>query len=84
MPFHPDPMETRYGPCHVNEPNPISFAAPAASEQQSTQVTQFLLLIEDNIKDAKRKKDKARVACLTLLARTVEFCSRYLEDEKPK
>lgn len=47
-------------------------------KQQATQVTQFLLFIDDNLKAAKWKKDEARVACLTLLARTVEFCSRYL------
>lgn len=53
-------------------------------KQQSTQVTQFLLFIEDNLRVAKQEENEARVACLTLLARTVEFCSRYLEDGKPK
>lgn len=47
-------------------------------KQQATQVTQFLLFIDDNLKAAKWKKDEARAACLLLLARTVEFCSRYL------
>jgi len=48
------------------------------TKQQATQVTQFLLFIQDNLRVAKREKNEARVACLTLLARTVEFCSRYL------
>lgn len=47
-------------------------------KEQSTQVTRFLLFIQDNLKAAKREHNEARVACLTLLARTVEFCSRYL------
>lgn len=48
------------------------------TKQQSTQVTRFLLFIEDNLKAAKREKNEARVACLTLLALKVQFCSRYL------
>jgi hypothetical protein len=48
------------------------------TKQQATRVTQFLLFIQDNLKEAKQEENEARVACLTLLARTVEFCSRYL------
>lgn len=48
------------------------------TDQQATQVTRFLLFIEDNLKSARLEKDEARVACLTLLALSVEFCSRYL------
>ena len=57
---------------------------PSKQKQQATQVTQFLLFLQDNIKDAKLEKNEARVACLTLLARTVEFCSRYLRDGNTK
>ena len=53
-------------------------------KQQATQVTQFLLFIEDNLRVAKQEENEARVACLTLLARTVEFCSRYLRDGNTK
>jgi hypothetical protein len=55
-----------------------------APKQQATQVTQFLLFIDDNLKAAKRKKDYVRIGWLSWIAREVEFCSRYLEDEKPK
>jgi len=52
--------------------------------EQATHVTRFLLFIEDNLKAARMEKNEARVACLTLLARTVEFCSRYLRDGNTK
>ncbi len=55
-----------------------------APKQQATQVTQFLLFIQDNLRAAKQEENEARVACLTLLARTVEFCSRYLRDGNTK
>lgn len=53
-------------------------------QQQATQVTQFLLFVDDNLKAAKWKKDYVRIGWLSWIASEVEFCSRYLRDGNTK